>query len=32
MGKLKAPFPQFGGRSRVASTIWDLFGDMDGLQ
>ena len=28
MGKLKAPFPQFGGKSRVASTIWDRFGDV----
>lgn len=26
-GALKAPFPYFGGKSAVATTIWDAFGD-----
>jgi len=26
--KLKAPFPYFGGKSRVASLIWERFGDV----
>jgi len=25
--KLKAPFPYFGGKSRVASMVWERFGD-----
>jgi hypothetical protein len=28
-GNLKAPFPYFGGKSRVASLIWDHLGDVD---
>ena len=27
---LKAPFPYFGGKSRVASIVWDRFGDVKG--
>lgn len=27
--KLKAPFPYFGGKSRVAPLIWSKFGDVD---
>ncbi len=27
--KLKAPFPAFGGKSRVAGMIWDRLGDVD---
>ena len=27
--KLKPPFPWFGGKSRVASHVWDAFGDVD---
>jgi site-specific DNA-adenine methylase len=27
--KLKAPFPYFGGKSRVAKTVWDGLGDVD---
>jgi hypothetical protein len=26
---LKAPFPWFGGKSRVAEIVWDRFGDVD---
>lgn len=26
--KLKAPFPYFGGKSRVASIVWERFGDI----
>jgi site-specific DNA-adenine methylase len=26
--KLKAPFPWFGGKSRVAGIVWDRFGDV----
>ena len=26
---LKAPFPWFGGKSRVARQVWDRFGDVD---
>ncbi len=26
---LKAPFPWFGGKSRVAHLVWDYFGDVD---
>ncbi len=26
--KLKAPFPYFGGKSRVASLVWERFGDV----
>jgi hypothetical protein len=26
---LKAPFPWFGGKSRVAQIVWDRFGDVD---
>jgi site-specific DNA-adenine methylase len=25
---LKAPFPWFGGKSRVADIVWDRFGDV----
>lgn len=25
--KLKAPFPYFGGKSRIAALVWDRFGD-----
>jgi DNA adenine methylase len=25
--KLKAPFPWFGGKSRVADLVWERFGD-----
>lgn len=25
---LKAPFPWFGGKSRVAPIVWDRFGDV----
>src|ERR1035438_10787548 len=28
MDKLKAPFPWFGGKSRVADIVWDRFGDV----
>lgn len=28
MSKLKAPFPWFGGKSRVADLVWDRFGDV----
>jgi DNA adenine methylase len=28
MGDLKAPFPWFGGKSRVADIVWDRFGDV----
>ena len=28
MQALKAPFPWFGGKSRVASLVWDRFGDV----
>lgn len=28
MKKLKAPFPYFGGKSRVGPIIWDRFGDV----
>lgn len=27
--ELKAPFPWFGGKSRVASLVWDYFGNVD---
>lgn len=27
--KLKAPFPAFGGKSRVAALVWDRIGDVD---
>src|SRR6266852_4078535 len=27
--KLKAPFPYFGGKNRVARRIWDGIGDVD---
>jgi hypothetical protein len=27
--KLKAPFPWFGGKSRVASLVWERLGDVD---
>lgn len=27
--RLKAPFPAFGGKGRIASTVWDLIGDVD---
>lgn len=26
--KLKAPFPWFGGKSRVAHIVWERFGDV----
>ena len=26
---LKAPFPWFGGKSRVSDIVWDHFGDVD---
>ena len=26
---LKAPFPWFGGKSRVADIVWDRFGKVD---
>lgn len=26
---LKAPFPYFGGKSRIAQTVWELFGEID---
>lgn len=26
---LKAPFPWFGGKSRIADMVWDRFGDVD---
>lgn len=26
---LKAPFPWFGGKSRVAPQVWERFGDVD---
>ena len=26
MAQLKAPFPWFGGKSRVAGAVWDRFG------
>ncbi|HXE05808.1 MAG TPA: DNA adenine methylase [Bryobacteraceae bacterium] len=29
MSDLKAPFPWFGGKSRVADIVWDRFGDVD---
>lgn len=25
---MKAPFPWFGGKSRVADLVWDRFGDV----
>lgn len=28
-GPLKAPFPYFGGKSRVASIVWDALGDVN---
>ncbi len=28
MPKLKAPFPYFGGKSRVAGLVWERFGDV----
>lgn len=28
---LKAPFPWFGGKSRVAHLVWDRFGDCDNI-
>ena len=28
MGKISAPFPWFGGKSRVADTVWRAFGDV----
>ena len=28
LSELKAPFPWFGGKSRVASMVWDRFGDV----
>ena len=28
MDKLKAPFPWFGGKSRVSHIVWDYFGDV----
>lgn len=28
MNELKAPFPWFGGKSRVADLVWDRFGDV----
>jgi hypothetical protein len=28
MSNLKAPFPWFGGKSRVADIVWDRFGDV----
>ncbi len=28
VGALKAPFPWYGGKSRVASTVWKYFGDV----
>ena len=30
MKKLKAPFPWFGGKSKVASEVWRRFGDVSG--
>jgi len=27
--KLKAPFPAFGGKSKVASMVWQYLGDVD---
>lgn len=27
--KLKAPFPYFGGKSRIASAVWDRLGDVN---
>lgn len=29
MGELIAPFPWFGGKSRVARAVWEHFGDVD---
>jgi site-specific DNA-adenine methylase len=26
--KLKAPFPYFGGKSRIAAEVWRRFGDV----
>lgn len=26
--ELRAPFPYFGGKMRVASVVWDRFGDV----
>ena len=28
MEALKAPFPWFGGKSRVSDLVWDQFGDV----
>jgi hypothetical protein len=30
MEKMKAPFPWFGGKSRVADIVWERFGGADG--
>jgi DNA adenine methylase len=30
MSELRAPFPWFGGKSRVAAMVWDRFGDVPG--
>ena len=27
-GTLAAPFPYFGGKSRVSALVWDIFGDV----
>ena len=29
VAKLKAPFPYFGGKSRVANLVWETLGDCD---
>ena len=29
MHKLIAPFPYFGGKSKIADTIWEILGDVD---
>lgn len=29
IGELRAPFPWFGGKRRIAGLVWDRFGDVD---
>src|SRR6266496_6691672 len=31
MTNLRAPFPYFGGKSRIASMVWDMFGTVNNL-
>ena len=31
MTPLKAPFPYYGGKARIASVIWDALGDVPNL-